>query len=480
MKKVLFLLLFACVGLGLQAQDPVKDIKKAARLLGTYNLDPSGSADKLQEAVSLANANIDDPLVKIDPTAWQTYGDIFMTLVNTDVAHFVIDPAYKVGDPLASGKAFKGFKMASELADKSYQTKDAMKALSAGIQNIYYMGSALYQTKSYEGAYEAFKATYDGYALLKKNNESTTFDAAEQPKALYYRGLCAQQAGMNNEAKAVYKQLVDLGVADAGVYEALINLYKEEDSALSDQYLKAAREKYPDDQALLYAEINSLLAKGELVELIDELEKAIKMDPNNVSVYVTLGQVYDSQYQGSQTEMKASIDSILVYEKRVNGAKNKLAIQDSIKVYQSKIANEKVNSETYFNNAKQQYSDGLLKDPESFEANYSLGALWYNKAAGVSNELNLLANDLSAEGNRKYDSKKKEMDECFAESLPYFLKAKDLAPGDENTKIALKEIEVRFSDEDVSGREFVKGPNGGCYYVRSNGIKVYVDRSMCN
>ena len=109
MKKVLFLLLFACVGLGLQAQDPVKDIKKAARLLGTYNLDPSGSADKLQEAVALANANIDDALVKIDPTAWQTYGDIFMTVVNTDVAHFVIDPAYKVADPMASGKAFKGF-----------------------------------------------------------------------------------------------------------------------------------------------------------------------------------------------------------------------------------------------------------------------------------------------------------------------------------------------------------------------------------
>ena len=33
MKKVLFLLLFACVGLGLQAQDPVKDIKKAKKMV---------------------------------------------------------------------------------------------------------------------------------------------------------------------------------------------------------------------------------------------------------------------------------------------------------------------------------------------------------------------------------------------------------------------------------------------------------------
>jgi len=412
MKKVLFLLLFACVGLGLQAQDPVKDIKKAARLLGTYNLDPSGSADKLQEAVSLANANIDDALVKIDPTAWQTYGDIFMTVVNTDVAHFVIDPAYKVADPMASGKAFKGFKMAAELADKSYQTKDAMKGLSAGIQNIYYMGSALYQTQNYAGAYDAFKATYDGYALLKKNNEPTNFDATEQPKALYYSGLCAQQAGMMEEAKTVYKQLVDQGIAEAGVYEALINLYKDEDPALSEQYLKAAREKYPDDTALLYAEINHLLAKGELVSLVEKLEQAAALDPNNVSIYITLGQIYD-------------------------------------KLYQDQSATDPAAAEESFTKAMSYYQQALTKDAKSFDAVYSIGALWYNKAAAYSIELNALSNDYTPAGTKKYDAKKVQMDDAFVKALPFFQQAEELSPKDINTLIALKEIYARQDKFDL-------------------------------
>lgn len=412
MKNVLVLFLFACAGLGLQAQDPVKDMKKAARLLGTYNLDPAGSADKLQEAVGLANASIDDALVKVDPTAWQAYGDIFMTVVNTDVAHFVLDPAYNVSDPLASGKAFKGFQMAAQLADKSYQTKDAMKALSAGIQNLYYMGSALYQTKNYAGAYTAFKATYDGYALLQKNNEPSNFDAAEQPKALYYSGLCAQQAGMMEEAKMVYKQLVDEGIAEPGVYEALINIYKDENPALSEQYLKAAREKYPDDTALLYAEINYLLAKGELTSLIDKLEKAAKLDPTNVSIFVTLGQIYD-------------------------------------KLYQDQVATDPIAAEDNFNKAMSYYQQALTKDAKSFDAIYSIGALWYNKAAAYSIELNTLSNDYTPAGTKKYDAKKAQMDDAFVNALPFFKQAEEINAKDVNTLIALKEIYARQDKLDL-------------------------------
>jgi len=412
MKKVLFLCLFAGIGLALQAQDPVKDMKKAARLLGTYNLDPTLSADKLTEAISLANSSISDPLVKADPMAWQTYGDVFMTVVNNDVAHFVIDPKAIVSDPSAPGKAFTGFKMAAELADKSYQTKDAMKALSAGIQNIYYMGSALYQAGEYKGAYESFKATYDGYALLKKNNEPTTFDPAEQNKALYYSGLCAQQAGMMNEAKAVYKQLVDEGIAEPGVYEALIKIYQVEDPALSEQYLKAAREKYPDDTALLYAEINYLLAKGELEGLISKLEKALTLEPNNISIYITLGQIYD-------------------------------------KLYQDKITSDPAAADADFAKAMSYYQQALVKDPKSFDANYSIGALWYNKAAAYSIELNAFSNDYTPAGTKKYDAKKAQMDETFVKALPFFQQAEVINPKDMNTLIALKEIYARQDKFDL-------------------------------
>ncbi len=412
MKNYLFLLLIACTGLTLQAQDAAKDIKKAGRFLGTYNLDPSGSADKLAEAVQLADSAIKDAEVKADPSAWQIYGEVFMTQVNSDVTALVLNPESKVKDPYAAGKAYKGFSMAAELATKGYQTKDAMKALSAGLQNIYYMGSSLYQSGNYDAAYEAFNATHNGYNLLMKNEESTTFDPAEHEKTLYYSAVCAQQAGKMDIAIDIYKQLVDAGKAEAGVYEALIGYYEESDPALSEKYMKAARAKFPNDQALLYREINYLLAKGELSSLIESLNKALEMDPENVSIYVTIGQIYD-------------------------------------KMYQDEVAVDSAAAREHFDLAMSYYQQALEKDEKSFDAIYSIGALYYNKAAAYSVELNTLADDYTPAGTKKYDAKKAQMDAAFADAMPFFKQAEMINPEDTNTLIALKEIYARQNKLDL-------------------------------
>ncbi|MEO6132584.1 MAG: hypothetical protein ABIQ02_12095 [Saprospiraceae bacterium] len=412
MKK--FFILFLALGLAslVVAQDPAKDIKKAARLLGTYNLDQNASLDKLQEAISLANASIDDPTVKADPTAWQTYGEVFMAAVDNDVKTNVLDPKAVIAQPTAAAKAYMGFRMAAELADKGYQTKDAMKALAAGLQNIYYMGSALYQAGDFPSAYAAFNATYEGYNLLMKNKEATTFSADESPKALYYSGLCAKQASMNDKAVDVFQQLVDAGSADAGVYEELFTMYRTDSPEKADKILASGREKYPDDTGLLYAEINYLLAKGELVGLISKLEKAIQMEPENVSIYVTLGQIYD-------------------------------------KLYQDKAATDPAGATENFNKAMSYYQQALAKDPKSFDAVYSIGALWYNKAAAYSMDLNSVSSDYSAAGTKKYEAIKAQMDETFVKALPFFLQAEQNNPNDANTLIALKEIYARQDKLDL-------------------------------
>lgn len=414
MKNLLILFFAFILAGGAMAQDPVKDMKKAARLLGTYNLDPSTGEDELQEAIQLANASINDPAVKSDPAAWLTYGEIFMAAVNDDVRRNVVNTEAPITQPSAPAKAFLGFKMAAELADKTYQTKDAMKALAAGIQNIYYLGSALYQAGDYKSAYDAFQATYEAYNLLKKNNEPTTFSADEHPKSLYYSGVCAQQAGLNEEAKKVYKALVDAGSNEPGVYEALFNIYVKDNNATeAEKVLKAAREKFPNDTGILYAEINYLLAKGELQGLISKLEKALEMEPNNISVYVTIGQIYD-------------------------------------KLYQEAVATDPVKAEENFTKAMDYYQQAMAKDPKNFDAVYSIGALWYNKAAAYSIELNNLSSDYSAEGNRKYEAKKAQMDETFSKALPLFIQAEEINPKDYNTLIALKEIYARQDKLDLA------------------------------
>src|SRR5688572_2914627 len=413
--KKLFVLFFAILlAGGIMAQDPVKDMKKAQRLLGTYNLDQNAGADEFEEAIALANASINDPAVKIDPVAWQTYGEIFMAAVDRDVRANVVDNNAPIREPSAAAKAFLGFKMAAELADKSYQIKDAMKALASGIQNIYYLGSALYQAGDYKSAYDAFQATYEAYSLLKKHNEPNTFSADEHPKSLYYSGLCAQEAGLKTEAQTVYRQLVDAGSDEPGVYEALFNMYmKDNNTTEAEKILMIAREKFPDDSGILYAEINYYLAKGELTSLVSKLEKALQIEPENVSVYVTLGQIYD-------------------------------------KMYQDAAATDPVKAEENFTKAMSYYQQAMTKDPKNFDAVYSIGALWYNKAAAYSIELNNLSSDYSAAGNAKYEAKKAQMDETFTKALPLFLQAEAINPADYNTLIALKEIYARQNNLELA------------------------------
>ena len=51
---------------------------------------------------------------------------------------------------------------------------------------------------------------------------------------------------------------------------------------------------------------------------------------------------------------------------------------------------------------------------------------------------------------KKYNAIKAEMDGYFKEALPYFLKAEELDPKDQNTMIALKEIYAREGQLDKS------------------------------
>ena len=82
-------------------------------------------------------------------------------------------------------------------------------------------------------------------------------------------------------------------------------------------------------------------------------------------------------------------------------------------------------------------------DAKSFDAVYSIGALWYNKAAAYSVELNPLSSDYSAAGSKKYDAKKAQMDDAFNKAMPFFIQAEQLMPDDVNTLVALKEIYAR-------------------------------------
>ena len=93
----------------------------------------------------------------------------------------------------------------------------------------------------------------------------------------------------------------------------------------------------------------------------------------------------------------------------------------------------------------------MAKDPKYFDAIYSIGALYYNKAAAMTKELITLEGDYSKDGMKKYEAMKVKVFAEFDEALPFFEKAESLNPNDANTLIALKEIFARKDDLATSG-----------------------------
>ena len=186
------------------------------------------------------------------------------------------------------------------------------------------------------------------------------------------------------------------------------------DEAGGSTVLSEGRKKFPNDPSLLFAEINAYLKAGKLSELTGRLEQAIKQEPENVSLYVTLGNVFDNLYTNETDPVKAT---------------------------------------EYFDSAKKNYSSGLKIDPNHVDANYSLGALYYNKAAARTVEMNSLPEDFSTAGLKKMKAVRDEVIGLFDEALLYFKKAESIDPNDVNTLIALGEIFAR-KDDLVLSKEF--------------------------
>ena len=401
-----------------QAQDAKKAFSNAKKAQGIYNLDPQTNKAKLGEAKHEIDQAINGTELIKESKTWQLRGEIYNEIATQIVAARQLSLGTSkipsVDDP--AGEAFSSFSKALELAEKKYETKDALKGIRQSQSNLYNMGIFAYEDQNYELAYSNFLGVIEAHKILKANGGESSLNVQDDYfNQLYIAGLAALNANRVDEAAPLFQELYENNFDKPVIYEALYKIKKEELGAeAAYQYLAIGREKYPDDVSLLFAEINHFLSINKLDELVGKLETAIQKEPNNISLYATLGNVYDNLFQ-----------------KELNAGNEEKA-------------------QEYFDNAKKYYNDALIKAPDYFDAVYSLGSLYYNKAASKTTELNALADDFSAEGLELYEAKKAEIFELFDQALPYFQKAESMNPNDLNTLIALKEIYARKDQLDIS------------------------------
>ena len=225
------------------------------------------------------------------------------------------------------------------------------------------------------------------------------FDAVDT-MAIFNSALCYENAGNLELAVARYERCADLEYQVPNVYLFISNLYREadrEEDALAT--LAKARGLYPREQSLIIEELNIYLTNEEFDKAKENLTLAAEQDPTNEILWFSLGSVLDNL--GNSEE----------------------AIEAYLKALEVKT--------------------------DYFDANYNLGALYFNQAVQGINE----ANDMwkprmtktESEAQKKLEDDAKAL---FATAKPYLEAAHAVDAEDVETMRSLRDVYARTGDDD--------------------------------
>lgn len=421
MKKIFWaILLVGLLNISVSAQDDGEKLaKKAKKSFTSYILDPSTKSN-LTEAKDQIDKAFATGAVDNDPTAWMTKGDIYSQLAQVDAGLKVVNPNAKSTNPEAPYIAFEAYQKSVSKAVKEGAKKEAYQGMSDLISMLSTSGLESFYAKDYAKAYRDFNSILIAHETVKTAKMKSPLDKVEDLNNQYYiTALAALNDGKEDIAGGLFEKSLNGGNKGAEIYDGLFRSYSKTNPAAAEKYLIEGRKAHPDDNNLLFSEINLYLSQGKLEDLLSKLDQAIVKEPDNVSVINTLGNVYDKLYQTTSE------------------------------------SGDTTKANMYFDKSLESYNKALAKDPTNNFANYSVGTLYYNKAAFYVKQMQSVADDMSKAGMKKYEGYEKQMFSMFDLALPYFEKAEKSDSKDKNTLIALREIYARKNQLDKAA-EYAK------------------------
>jgi len=385
--KNLLLVLLLLVGLGFnEASAQMGKVQSAITYLTEYHVTQDvKELVKAKEYIDIAEGHEKSML---ESKTWYYKGQIYAAL-----SGLADNKELSEGASLAAYEAYQKSVDLEKSEKRKKHTKDAMNGLFLLSPSFYNEGYAFFKDQKYKEAYGNFAKVLEINEMAAKTSKDA--GGSVDTNAVLAAAYAADKCDMKPEAKKHYTQLMDMKYEDAAIFQSLARIYRDEgDAAKADEILAKGREMFPDNSALIIDEINRLLAEGKDEEAVAQMEEAIKLDPQNATLYFAMGAAFDKKGDAER--------------------------------------------------AIENYQKSIDLKPEYFDANYNLGAVYYNQAAEKTKEASSL--DLNDQAN--YDRLKGESDELFKKALPYFEKALALNGEDRNNLIALKEIYARLNQFD--------------------------------
>lgn len=267
----------------------------------------------------------------------------------------------QIYEPGAMEEAIKSYNRALELdpEQKSISEKmddgivDADSRIQSYYSHYYIKAVDNYQNDEYEDAADNFEKAF----YIMPSDSNSVLNAAYSAIA-----IDDDDRAINNLEKAI-----DAGVRDLSIFLTLYNYAVEaQDLTLAMRRIRAARKYYPNDAELMKFEINILIDQGKIGEAKALIRDAIYIEPGNPDLYFSLAVIYD------QSGDKESA--------RVN------------------------------------YKRAIDSDPDHYNSNYNLAALFFNEAYHLIRQLND-----TPEGDQERISRlNREINESLRKAKPYF------------------------------------------------------------
>lgn len=218
--------------------------------------------------------------------------------------------------------------------------------------------------------------------------------------AIFNAALCYEKAGAVDLAIERYQQSAAIGYQVPNVYLFMATILRGADrkeEAL--QVLQDARVNFPREQSIIIEELNIYLEDKEYDRALDNLTLAADLDPTNEVLWFSLGSVHDNL--GNVEEAQAA------------------------------------------------YLRAIELKPDYFDANYNVGAMYFNQAV---QEINI-ANDMweprmskaKADEQASHEVRAKEL---FETAKPFLEAARAANPEDVDTLRSLRDIYTRTGDDD--------------------------------
>jgi len=424
-KFSLFLFALALFGGVAMAQDAGKLVKTGSKALSKYVADPENSA-ALDEARRAAD-NATKAEASLDK-AWLLKGNAYAASVNTAGNKVSTIRSEAAAAQLIGGEgatdfsminipsedavvAIEAYQKAYETAEKAGNKKKAIEGMQVLSGSLSTLANAMLDAQKYPESYGPLSQMILIDDFYVSNNEAPLFAAdSNRNQQKYIMAVVARQAGNDDDARRLHKELYDAKHNEAAVYAGYSQiLMADGDDEGGLAVLTEGRNLFPENSDILFAEINYYIQKQDFATLETKLQEAIAREPDNVGLYNALGNVYMNLSQDSAEDGKK-------------------------KEYQDKSV--------------QYYNETLSRDGDNVDATYSIGSLYFNNAVKKAAEMNNLGT--SKADQARYDQLNEEINMLFEQALPFFVKAEQMDPNDRNTLIALKEIYARQNDFEKS------------------------------